>query len=226
MTPEQKEKITQYLSGFINDQRQALLKQILSQRTRHLTVVLEDIYQSQNASAVIRSCECLGIQEIHVIENQHEYSLNPAVVQGASKWIELNRYYEHKNNSEVCIEKLKNRGYRICAMTLGEHAMPLEELDIDTRLALCFGSEEPGLSDDIHELADLHVRIPMRGFTQSFNLSVSAGISLHHLRTRLEASDLDWQLDADEQDEIYIQWLAQSTPSGEALLKKILQEKD
>lgn len=226
MNQEKQEKIIQYLSGFINDERQALLKQILSERTRHLTIVLEDIYQSQNASAVVRSCECLGIQEMHVIENENQYDVNPMVVQGASKWIEINKYNEHKNNSEVCLEKLKDRGYTIAAMTLSEHAVPLNEIDVENKLALCFGSEEPGLSDDIHELSDLHVKIPMHGFTQSFNISVSAGISLYYLRQKLMESDIDWQLDQEEKDRLYIEWLAQSTPSGNALLKKIMQDAD
>lgn len=226
MEQDKKEKIIDYLTGFINEERQNMLKGVLSQRTRHLTVVLEDIYQSQNASAVIRSCECLGLQEIHIIENDNEYQLNPAVVQGASKWIEIYRYNNQKSNSEVCLEKLRDRGYRIIAMTLSDHAVPLEELEIDEKLALCFGSEEPGLSDDIHELSDLHVKIPMHGFTQSFNLSVSAGISLYYLRHKLERSEVTWQLDADEQERLFIEWLAQSTPSGEALLKKILQEEE
>ncbi|MDX1518513.1 MAG: RNA methyltransferase [Gammaproteobacteria bacterium] len=224
MEPEKKEKIVDYLSGFINEQRQALLKEVLAQRTRHLTVVLEDIYQSQNASAVLRTCECLGIQECHVIENDHEYQLNPAVVQGAAKWIELYRYNEQANNSETCLEKLKDRGYNIVAMTLSEHAIPLSELEVNSKLALCFGSEEPGLSDEIYELSDLKVRIPMHGFTQSFNLSVSAGITLYLLRQKLVASDIPWQLDDAEKESLYIEWLAQSTPSGEALLNKILRE--
>jgi tRNA (guanosine-2'-O-)-methyltransferase len=224
MDRDQKEKIISYLSGFINEQRQILLGDVLAHRTRHITVVLENIYQPQNASAVIRTCECLGIQELHVIENDHEYQLNPAVVQGASKWIELNRYNEYSNNTETCIERLKERDYRIVAMTLSEHAVPLSELEVDEKLALCFGSEEPGLSDDIHELSDLQVKIPMHGFTQSYNLSVSAGISLYTLRRKLDQSAVAWQLDEDERDQLYIQWLAQSTPSGEALLKKIIKD--
>ncbi len=224
MCPEHKHKIIDYLSGFINEQRQALLQSVLSRRTRYLTVVLEDIYQPQNASAVMRTCECLGIQELHVIENANEYQLNPAVLQGASKWIELERYSGQVNNSEACLDKLRQRGYRIVAMTLGEHAVPVEELEIDQKLALCFGSEEPGLSDDIHELADLHVKIPMHGFTQSFNLSVSAGICLYILRQKLDASGIDWQLEEEERDRLYIEWLAQSTPSGEALLRKIMRD--
>lgn len=226
MNPEQKEKIIHYLTGFINEQRQKLLQDVLASRTRHITVVLEDIFQPQNASAVIRTCECLGIQEIHIIENDNEYRLNPAVLQGASKWLEINRYNEPGNNSEACIEHLKERDYRIVAMTLSEHAMPLEELEVDEKMALCFGSEEPGLSDDIHELSDLQVKIPMYGFTQSFNLSVSAGISLYTLRRMLDDSDIDWQLDEDEREHLYIEWLARSTPSGEALLNRIMQDSE
>ena len=182
------------MSGFINEERRERLAKILSQRTRHITVVLEDIHQSQNASAVVRTCECLGIQELHVIENRHEYRLNPAVVQGASKWIDLIKHNQaEQDNTRACIEQLKQRGYRIIAMA--PTGKTVEQLDIRDKLALCFGSEEPGLSADLQALADETVRIPIHGFTQSYNLSVSAGISLFTLVSSLRNSGVNWQLD-------------------------------
>ena len=211
------------MSGFINEGRRERLAKILSQRTRHITVVLEDIYQSQNASAVVRTCECLGIQELHVIENHYEYRLNPAVVQGASKWIDLIKHNQaEQDNTRACIEQLKQRGFRIIAMAPA--GKTVEQLDIRDKLALCFGSEEPGLSADLQALADETVRIPIHGFTQSYNLSVSAGISLFTLVSSLRNSGVNWQLDERDATDLFIKWLVQSTPSGEPLLENYLKQ--
>ena len=225
MTAEQKQNIIKYLSGFINEERRERLREILRQRTRHITVVLEDIYQPQNASAVLRTCECLGIQDIHVIENHHEYRLNPAVVQGASKWIELVKHnLAEEDNTRACIDHLRQRGYRIIAMAPAPGGKTLEQLDISEKLALCFGSEEPGLSATLQGLADDTVRIPIHGFTQSYNLSVSAAISLYSLVTTLRNSGVNWQLGEGDATSLYIKWLVQSTPSGQQLLEDYLEQ--
>ncbi len=222
---DKEQNIIDYLSGFINEERRERLREILRQRTRHITVVLEDIYQPQNASAVLRTCECLGIQEIHVIENHHEYRLNPAVVQGASKWIELVKHNRAgEDNTRACIEHLRTRGYRIIAMDPAPEGKTVEQLDVSNKLALCFGSEEPGLSAALKDLADETVRIPIHGFTRSYNLSVSAGISLYSLVTTLRNSGVNWQLDEDDATDLYIKWLAQSTPSGQQLLEDYLEQ--
>ena len=224
MTTEKQQNIIDYLSGFVNEERRERLAKILSQRTRHITVVLEDIYQSQNASAVVRTCECLGIQELHVIENHYEYRLNPAVVQGASKWIDLIKHNQaEQDNTRACIEQLKQRGYRIIAMAPAPAGKSVEQLDTRDKLALCFGSEEPGLSANLQALADETVRIPILGFTQSYNLSVSAGISLYTLVSILRNSTINWQLDESDATDLYIKWLAQSTQSGQSLLEKYLK---
>ena len=222
---DKEQNIIDYLSGFIKAERRERLREILRQRTRHITVVLEDIYQPQNASAVLRTCECLGIQEIHVIENHHEYRLNPAVVQGASKWIKLEKHNRAgEDNTRACIEHLRTRGYRIIAMDPAPEGKTVEQLDVSNKLALCFGSEEPGLSAALKDLADETVRIPIHGFTRSYNLSVSAGISLYTLVTTLRNSGVIWQLGAGDATDLYIKWLAQSTPSGQQLLEDYLEQ--
>jgi len=223
MDAGQKQQLNAALSTVINEQRQGLLQQILARRTRHITPVLEDIYQAQNASAVIRSAECLGLQEVHIIENRHEYQLNPKVVQGASKWMEIYRHRQAgKDNTTSCLQKLKSRGYRIVAMTLREDSIDLNTLGLDQKLALCFGSEEPGLTETAHELADDYIKIPMCGITQSFNLSVSAAISMYQLTSKMRDSDILWQLDEEDKTDLYIEWLSRSTPTGKALLKKFI----
>ncbi len=145
------------------------------------------------------------------------------MVQGASKWIEIILYKEEgKNNTETCLNNLKDKGYKIVAMTLREGSLDLDELTLDTKFALCFGSEEPGLTDTAHEIADEYVKIPMVGFTQSYNLSVSAGISLHHFTTKIRDSSINWQLSEEDKTNLYIDWLSKSTPTGKVLLEKFI----
>jgi tRNA (guanosine-2'-O-)-methyltransferase len=224
LNAEQKKALIASLSAVINEDRQGLLKQTLAKRTRYLTVVLEDIYQAQNASAVIRSAECFGLQDLHIIENRREYLLNRKVVQGASKWMEINRYKEKdKDNTRVCLKELKNKGYKIVAMTLREASNDLDELTLDNKVALCFGSEESGLTETAHGLADKFIKIPMCGFTQSLNLSVCAGITLFQLTRRLRESNINWQLDEEDKIELYIDWLSKSTPTGKVLLERFVE---
>lgn len=188
-----------------------LFERVLNFRTRYITLALEDIYQPQNASAVLRSCECFGIQDVHIIENRNEYRINPDVVMGASKWLNISRYNEKEYNTSDAIGILRDKGYRIVATSLQEDSVPLEEFDIQKgKFALFFGTELTGLSDTMLEQADEYVRIPIRGFTDSFNISVSAAIFLHHLTLQLHRSDISWKLGADERNELLIRWLNKS----------------
>ncbi len=225
MEPGTQQALIAYMSQFINQARRELLQNVLAQRTRHLVVVIEDVYQSQNASAVVRTAECLGLQELHIIENRNRYKLNPAVVQGASKWIEIHRYREKdKDNTRDCLSGLKTRGYKIAAMTLHDAATRLEALPIDERLAVCFGAEDAGLTEAVQEAADYAVKIPIHGLTQSYNISVSAGISLYQLSSRLRESSINWQLNEQEQRALYIDWLCSSTVNGKKLMQTFLRD--
>jgi len=199
------------LSGFITERRKELFEQVLDYRTRYITVVLEDIYQPHNASAVLRSCECFGIQDVHIIENKNEYRINPDVVMGASKWLDLSRYKGKEFNTPEAISDLRKMDYRIVATTTREGSVSLEEFDIHKgKVALFFGTELTGLTDAILEQADEFIRIPMHGFTGSLNISVSAAVILHHLTLQLRLSDVNWKLSDDERDKIMVQWLKKS----------------
>ena len=223
MNTEQRSNIIAKLTDVINNDRVSLLEEILQQRTRHLTVVLDDIYRPQNASAIMRTSECLGIQELHAIQDRNDHKINPGVVKGATKWIELNCYSGKSGRSE-CIDNLKQQDYKIVAMTLHEDCIPLEELPVDKKLALCFGCEETGLSKDIVKMADYKVQIPIHGFTQSYNVSVSAGISLYYLINKIKDTQQDWQLNQEEKEKLLIEWLSKSTPTGNVLLEKYKEE--
>ncbi len=225
MNSEQRSNIISKLTDVINDDRIALLEEVLNQRTRYLTVVLDDIYQPQNASAVIRSSECLGIQNIHIIEDRNKHKTNRDVVKGSAKWINLQRY-ENKSGRIECIEKLKQQNYKIAAMTLSEESIPLEELPINEKLGLCFGSEDTGLNKEIENEADYKVQIPITGFTQSYNVSVSAGISLYYLMNKIKNTMQNWTLTKEEKETLLLDWLSKSTPTGKILLDKYKGESE
>ena len=204
--PEIRKKFLKYLESFITENKRTLFDKIITQRTKHITVALEDIYQSQNASAVLRTCDCFGIQDVHIIENKNTYSVNPDVALGATKWLNLNKYNQEENNTLACYHALREKGYRILATTPHKDDALLDELSLDTKVALVFGTELEGLSDVAIENADAYVKIPMYGFTESLNISVSAAIALHHLTEKLRNSKLDWQLKEDEMIDTRIMW--------------------
>ena len=215
-----------FLEGFTSEKRIGLLDKNIENRTRYITLVLEDIFQAQNASAVIRSCDCFGVQDLHVIENHNEYHLNPDVVMGASKWMNLHRYNKEERNTLSTITKLKNQGYRIIATSPHSNDILLPDFDLTKgKAAFFFGTELTGLSDEVMNNADEFVKIPMYGFTESFNISVSAAIVLNHLTTELRRSDIYWQLSEYEKLELKLDWLVRSVRSGDELLGKFLKKK-
>ena len=205
------------LSQFISENKRTLFDRIASLRTRHITVVLEDIHQPHNASAVVRTCDLLGVQDLHVIENRNRYTVNPDVTLGSSKWVDIIRHRDGEHNSMDCMRKLRERGYRIVATTPAPGACTPHDIPLDKPLAICFGTELTGLSNEVMDAADVHLRIPMYGFTESFNISVSAAITLFTVGERLRASDIDWQLDAKEQLALKLTWTRRMLRDAAAL---------
>ena len=108
----EKEKLVRYLSQFVAEERLDLFEKVLENRTHYITVVLEDIYQTQNASAVLRTCDCFGLQDIHIIENQNRFKVNARVTHGSAKWVNLHRYKTLQNNTPDALAALKAQGYR------------------------------------------------------------------------------------------------------------------
>lgn len=216
-----------YLAQHLTEKRYALLKQIIQNRTRYLTVVLEDIYQSQNASAVLRSCDCFGIQDVHVIENRNKFDVNPKVSRGSSKWLSIHSYNETENNTLDAILKLKAQGYRIVATSPYNNDVQLENFDLnDGKSALVFGTEMHGISEEVKKHTDVFLKIPMYGFTESFNISVSAAIILHHLTFKLHQSDIHWKLSAIEQNELFAAWLATSIKSSDLIIEDFYRKRN
>lgn len=192
------EELTAYLGDFVTENKREKIESVLAERTRHITVMLEDIYQPHNASACLRSCECLGVQDVHIVETRNEYRPNNEVSMGSSKWLSLHRYH----SAASAIETVKNRGYRIVATTPNEEGYDLTTLPLDKPVALFFGTEEEGLTGEALEAADDTMRLPMYGFTQSYNISVTLAIALSQLVARMRELEVDWHLDETEKLEL------------------------
>lgn len=195
-----------YLETFVSKERLQRFEEVLAFRTKYLTVVMEDVYHLHNASAVIRSADIFGIQEVHVIERRFAKKLDKKIALGAQKWTDIHRY----KSTEECLRKLKKRDYTIVATTPGKHSMSLDALDISGKMAFLFGAEKEGLSKAALDQADKLVHIPMVGFTESLNVSVAAAIILQQMTTKLRASDLTWQLTRDEKQGKRLEWIKKS----------------
>jgi tRNA (guanosine-2'-O-)-methyltransferase len=218
-TFQQKQALLQHLREFVKDERANRFEQVLNSRTRHLTIALENIFQSQNASAVLRSCECMGIQDVHVIENSYKFETHPDIALGANKWLNIYQYNTPEiNNTTKAIEQLRQNGYKIVATTPHKNDFSLEELPIDHKIALFFGTELTGLSEEVIEQADYFMQIPMVGFTESFNISVSAALSIYELSKRIRQSLVNWRLSEEERVDILLEWLTRSIRMSDQII--------
>ncbi|MBK9416199.1 MAG: RNA methyltransferase [Flavobacteriales bacterium] len=200
------EQLYDRLSAFVSDNKRALFDRLAPQRTRHITVVLEDIYQAHNASAVVRTADLLGIQDMHIIENRNKYTVNPDVTLGSSKWVDMHRYREATGNTMRCVRKLKEQGYRIVVTSPHAPEVTPATIALDRPMAFCFGTELTGASEELMANADMQLRIPMYGFTESYNISVSAAIVLYTVMERLRNSTVPWQLPHEQLLDLKLAW--------------------
>ncbi len=222
-----KQELYRYLSQFIYERRLELFEKIISFRTRYITIVLEDAYQAQNASAVLRTCDCLGIQDIHIIEIKNKFKLDKQVTLGSDKWLTLHRYKSKRNISRQVINQLKSTGYRIVATSPYKNDPKLVDFDLEKgRIALLFGTELTGLSDVALKNSDEFINIPMFGFTESFNLSVSVAIILQYFVSQIHKIDnINWQLTDDEKIEVLLTWMRKSIRNVDLIEKRYLASK-
>ncbi len=205
--PDYDAHLCAYLASFLTEHKKELLPRVLLNRTRHLTVVLEDLYQTHNASACLRSCDCFGIQDVHVIENSNEFRAHRDIARGAPQWLTLHRYADHDDNTLTCLQGLRESGFRILMTSPHEPDCELETYDISQPTAVVFGNEKSGASQTVRDMADHVMQIPMFGFAESFNISVALAVCLHHLTWKLRQLDIDWQLTPEERVPLLREWV-------------------
>ncbi len=220
---EDKEALLQYLRQYMTEERSSRFREVLKFRTRHFTLAVEDVFKERNASAIIRTADCFGIQDVHIIENQNEYQISENISKGAEKWVSVNIYDDHLNNTGECISQLKDKGYQIIATSPHASGYSPDDFDISKRSAFFLGGEKEGLTDQVLDKADGYIRIPMYGFTESYNISVAGALLLYNLTRRLHRSEINWKITEREQLELQLDWTIKTIASSENLIKKYLE---
>ena len=210
------QELLTYLEHFITEERKERFLQVISARTNHFTVAMEDVFQMHNTSAVVRTCEVFGVQQAHSIEERFGKRLDAKIAMGAQKWVDVFRY----NDTQSCIDALRAQGYQIVATTPHKDAYFLNDFDISKKSAFFFGTEKEGLSQQVLSQADTYLKIPMVGFTESLNISVAVAIVLQQLTDKLRRSQVAWQLTDEERLSTLINWTKKSIRNVKDVLKR------
>ncbi len=213
-----------HFQSFLTENRKQKLRDVLSFRTRYITVLLEDISHAQNGSAIMRTCDLTGILDVLVVENKFKYEVNPDVAVGSTQWLNIRKYNQSNNNSLLAIRQLKAEGYRIVATSPHHEQFSPDTLPLDMPIAVIFGTEKEGVSATAIREADAFIRIPMVGFTESYNVSASAALILYTITKRMRELPVDWHLKPEEQNRILQHWSKISLRSPELIEQRYFQE--
>ena len=220
-------ELIEYLKSFVTEERIKLFEKKLAHRSKKLTLVLEDVFQSRNISAAMRSVDCFGLQDIHIIENKNEFVSDKTVSLGSGKWLNVIQHNKKKNNTSDCIKRLQKEGYQIIATTPHEPEISLDEVDIENnKIAILLGTELTGLSDKALQLADKKMRINMYGFTESLNISVAAAICCQNLSNRMRRKDDSWRIKEEEKLDIMLNWLRNTIKSSSEIEIDFIRKRD
>ncbi|PKA83954.1 tRNA (guanosine-2'-O-)-methyltransferase [Ulvibacter sp. MAR_2010_11] len=213
-------QLFEFLQSLLTERRRELFKEVLDQRTRHFTVVTEDVYQLHNTSAVMRTCDVFGVQDLHVVEEKYGKRIDKEIAMGAQKWVSLYRY----DSVNSCIEALRSKGYQIIATTPHNDSTLLHDFDVANKSAFFFGKENDGLSDVVMRQADGFLKIPMYGFTESLNISVSAAIILQEVVTRMRIEGVPWSLTEAEKLELEMHWTQKTIKSAPEIIERYYKD--
>lgn len=215
-----KSALIEQLLAYVTENKREKMQAVIANRTRYVTVVLEDLFQEHNASAALRTCDIFGVQDVHVVEGKYTFKAVPTIAMGSSKWVDVHSY----NSITDSIDTLKKQGYKIVATTPHTDCYELPQLPLDQKIALVFGSEQTGLSKSALAQADTFVKIPMYGFVESFNVSVSVALCLYDVIHRLQKSGIDWKLSQEETQDLMLQWIRQVSKTAASLEKEIIDK--
>ncbi len=219
-------ELIEHLSQFLSEERLHLFHEKLKERSNRITLVLEDVFQSRNISAAMRSADCFGIQNIHIIENKNNFVKDKSVSLGAGKWINIKQYNTEENNTINCLKKLKKEGYQIIATSPHNTNTSLEEIDVkNNKIAIILGTELTGLSEKALSFADKRMKINMYGFTESLNISVSAAICCQSISSKMRKETTGWEVTEEEKTDILLNWIRNSIKSGKQIEEKFLDDK-
>ncbi len=210
-----------YLAEFMTAERRETLERTLSMRTRAMTILSENTFHSQNASALTRHCEAFGLQDMHAVEELCDFKTYADIVRGSDKWVDMHRY----TNTKDALSALKEAGYRIVATTPHRLDCTPEEFDVTKgAFVLVFGTEHSGISEEVIEQADEFLKIPMCGMVESLNVSAAAAITIYMLSERLRKSTDNWQLSTLEQMELLYEWMRKSVRDDAGVLGRKFED--
>ena len=207
-----------YLKQFLTDERLRKIEHFSHESSDFVLPVMEDVYQFRNAAAIVRSVEACGFHHVVALEEENVFNPNLKVTKGAETWVKV----EKMPNNLDSLKEIKNRGYKILAVSPENNATMLPDYEVKEPIALVFGTELVGVSDEILDFADETLAIPMYGFTKSFNVSVAAAICMYELKQKLMKSGIDYKLSEEKLLEMKIRWTVNSIRSGEELLERFL----
>lgn len=206
-----------YLSTFLLESRIDTLTRALDMRTEYITVMTENMFHAQNASAIVRHCEAFGVQNIHTVEELCPFLPTLNIALGTDKWIDINR---HATTADA-VKALRSEGYRIIATTPHRQSCTPETFDVTKgKFALVFGTEKTGVSEEIMAEADEFLQIPMCGMVDSLNVSASAAILIYMLSQRMRLECSDWHLSDHKRTRTLYDWYRFAVKDSEALLER------
>jgi len=212
--------LLKHLPTFVTEERLSRFDEIISNRINHMCIVLEDVYQAHNASAVVRSADCFGVQQVHFIENRNRYKISGDVALGASQWVNIERH----TSTKEALAGLKSKGYKIVATSPHKNDQNIYEFYLTQKFALVFGTEKEGITSDVIEMADQFVKIPMMGFTESFNISVCAALCMHELSRKIRVEVKDPGLSQSEKEQVYLDWLLKSIKRSDLIVRDFIKK--
>lgn len=214
------QQIYDYLKNFLTDERLSKIEHFAPESSDFILPVIEDIYQFRNAAAIVRSVEACGFHKVVALQEDNNFEPNLRVTKGADTWVEVERLPRNMES----FQNIKDRGYKMVAVSLEKNAKFLPEYEITEPIALVFGTEMQGVTEEILDFADETLAIPMYGFTRSFNVSVAASICMYELKQKLIKSNIDYKLNEEKRLQMKIRWAVNSIKSGQQIYDKFLRE--
>ena len=217
LTIEQCQAQIDYLAQFMLPERLATLRRAVENRTKYMTLMAENMFHPQNASALVRHCEAFGVQELHTVQTLCKFNPNVNIVRGTDKWIDIH----HHSSTTSALNHLKSEGYRIVATTPHKQSCTPESFDVTKgKFVIVMGTEKTGISDEVMAAADEFLRIPMCGMVESLNVSACAAIIVYMLSERMRHEVEDWKMTEEEQIRTLHHWLVDTVKDADALLKR------
>lgn len=208
------------LSQCLLPQRRERLATAAYARTRWVTVAFDSLAHSHNVNAVLRTCECLGIQDVHLVTGGVPLQAYRNISRGALEWLSVHEYATLADQ----LNSLRAAGYRLVGTAPHQGSESVSVVDFEPAgaapIALLFGQEKYGMSDEALAAVELSVYVPMVGLTESLNVSVAAGMLLGSLLEKMDREGFDYRLNRHESDVLLLSWLKKSVKSADLILSR------